>query len=69
MLGLVLWRSILPSVGFFARCGVSGRFAVFVRCACVLCVVGGNGRIDGFRYCVICAYGRERCVDGLVRKE
>ena len=50
-------RSVLPSVGFFVRCGVSGRFAVFVRCACILCVVGGNGRIDGIRYCVICSVG------------
>lgn len=25
-------RSVLPSVGFFVRCGVLGLVAVFVRC-------------------------------------
>ena len=56
---MAVWRSVLPSVGFFVRCGVSGRFAVFVRCGCVLCVVGCIGRIDGFRYCVICSVGEK----------
>lgn len=41
MLGLVLWRSVLPSVGFFVRCGVVGS-SCLVRALCVRSVRCGR---------------------------